>query len=256
MSTGWAMADVLAQAVAWLGVFLIAFLKGAFGGGMAILGIPILSLGMDPVVAGALLAPLFIVMDVVAFRYWKPSTWSRPDAAVLLPALLIGTALGFALVSVTDRRLVTIAIALVTMVFALHWFLARGAAGTEPCSPVKGGLAGLAAGVTSLLAHSGGPPLAMYLLRRGLPKSVYAGTTYLFFVVANLAKVGPWLLLIEPTPAFWQQMLLCVPVIPLGVWAGWRLHGRLDQRQLYRACYAILVVIGLKMLWDGVRGYL
>jgi hypothetical protein len=34
-------------------------------------------------------------------------------------------------------------------------------------------------------------------------------------------------------------MALCVPAVPAGVWAGWRLHERLDQRALYRTCYAI-----------------
>ena len=33
-----------------LGVLLISFMRGAFGGGFAILGIPLLSLGMDPIV--------------------------------------------------------------------------------------------------------------------------------------------------------------------------------------------------------------
>jgi uncharacterized protein len=40
------------------------------------------------------------------------------------------------------------------------------------------------------------------------------------------------------------------------MWLGWRLHGRLDQRQLYRARYGLLVVTALKLLWDGVCGYL
>ena len=44
--------------------------------------------------------------------------------------------------------------------------------------------------------------------------------------------------------------------IPAGVWMGWRLHGALDQRQIYRACYGLLVVTALKLLWDGVSGYL
>jgi uncharacterized protein len=41
----------------------------------------------------------------------------------------------------------------------------------------------------------------------------------------------------------------------VGVWLGWRLHERLDQRQMYSACYALLVVVGLKLLWDGLKGY-
>jgi uncharacterized membrane protein YfcA len=70
-------------AVAFAGVFLICFMKGAFGGGFSIVGIPLLSIVMDPVTAGGLLAPLFVAMDLFALRYWKPSTWSKPDLLVL-----------------------------------------------------------------------------------------------------------------------------------------------------------------------------
>ena len=70
------------------GVFVIAFMKGSFSGGFAISGIPLLALVMDPLTAGALLAPLFVAMVVFALRYWKPATWSKPDLALLLPALL------------------------------------------------------------------------------------------------------------------------------------------------------------------------
>jgi uncharacterized membrane protein YfcA len=51
-------------------------------------------------------------------------------------------------------------------------------------------------------------------------------------------------------------MAACLLAIPSGVWLGWRLHGRLDQRQIYRTCYGLLVVTALKLLWDGVSGYL
>jgi len=36
----------------------------------------------------------------------------------------------------------------------------------------------------------------------------------------------------------------------------WRLHARLDQRQMYRACYGLLLITAMKLLWDGVSGYL
>jgi hypothetical protein len=51
-------------------------------------------------------------------------------------------------------------------------------------------------------------------------------------------------------------MAVCLFAIFPGVWLGWRLQGTLDQRQLYRACYGLLVVTALKLLWDGVSGYL
>ena len=240
--------------VAATAVFAIAFLKGAFGGGFAILGIPLLALVMDPISGGGLLAPLFLVMDVFAFRYWRPSTWSRPDLFLLVPGLLVGSALGFIGMQLADRNLVAIAIALITLGFAAIWFAQGARVTVQPRSRLKGVLAGTASGVTSMIAHSGGPPVAMYLLPLGLPKALYAGTTSMFFCVANLAKVGPWLLLARPGAALWTLIGLCATTVPLGIWVGWRFHQRLDQRQLYGVLYGLLVVVALKLLWDGLRG--
>src|ERR1700732_5629086 len=97
--------------VAFAGVFLICFMKGAFGGGFSIVGIPLLSLVMDPVTAGGLLAPLFIVMDLFALRYWKPSTWAKPDLARLLPGLVTGIGIGYLLFRALDHRAIAIMVA-------------------------------------------------------------------------------------------------------------------------------------------------
>ena len=249
------MPDPSVLLVAAFGVFLIAFMKGAFGGGLAIIGIPVLSLVMDPIAAGALLAPLFVVMDAVALYYWRPKTWSRIDLVWLVPALGLGTAIGFMLMKVVDRHSFAILIALITLVFTGLWFRGGGTIVQKPRSKAKAVIAGTASGITSMVAHSGGPPVAMYLLPLGLPKAVYAGTSSSFFAAGNLMKAAPWLALAKPGMEVWTLMALCLPVIPLGVWAGYALHERLDQKQLYRLCYGLLTVTALKLLWDGLRGY-
>ncbi len=248
--------DVAALAIAELGVFLIAFMKGAFGGGFAIIGIPLLSLAMDPIRAGGLLAPLFIAADIVAFRYWRPATWSKPDLAQLVPALLAGIAVGYWALDGLDHRAIAIVVALVTLGFAALWLGGGGRVVVRPRSTLRAVTAGGASGIATMVAHSGGPPLAIYLLSLGLPKSIYAGTTSIFFTVANAAKAGPWLVLAGVDRSLLILIGLCLPAVPLGVWVGWRLHQRLDQQQLYRGCYALLVVTALKLLWDGVSGYL
>src|SRR3954464_5844870 len=120
------MPELFTLAVALSGVFLIAFMKGAFGGGFAIVGIPLLSLAIDPIAGGALLAPLFIVIDVTALRYWRPNTWSRVDLAMLLPALAVGIGLGDFALRDLDRHAVEIVMGAVTLAFAAIWFLGGG----------------------------------------------------------------------------------------------------------------------------------
>jgi uncharacterized membrane protein YfcA len=170
--------------------------------------------------------------------------------------MIVGIGLGYLLLSVLDGRLVAILMASITLAFAWFWFAGGARVEVRPRSKVKAALAGTASGVTTMIAHSGGPPLAMYLLPLGLEKHVYAGTTSLFFAIGNVIKAGPWLLLAHPTRDAWLLMGICLPFVPLGVWAGYRLHERLDQQQLYRACYALLVVTALKLMWDGVHGFL
>ena len=242
--------------VAFAGVFLICFMKGAFGGGFSIIGIPLLSIVMNPVTAGGLLAPLFIAMDLFALRYWKPSTWSKPDVVLLLPGLLVGIRSGYLLFRFLDHRAIAIVMAVVTLIFVGLWFAGGGEVAIQPRSRPKALAAGLTSGITTMVAHSGGPPLAMYLLPLGLSKEIYAGTTSLFFTIGNATKAIPWLLLVRPTGTVWTLMAICLLAIPAGVWLGWRLHSRLDQRQLYRTCYGLLIVTALKLLWDGVSGYL
>jgi len=248
--------DPVTVLVTLLAVFVIAFAKGAFGGGLATLGIPLLALVMDPLTGGALLAPLFLVMDLVALRYWSPKNWSKPDLAILTPCMIVGIGIGTLLLFVMDGRSMAIAIGAITLVFSAQWFLGGGKMTRRPRSTWGAALAGTGSGVTTMVAHAGGPPLALYLLPLGLPKSVYAGTTSIFFTVGNFVKVIPWLWVTTVPTDVWWLALLAVPTIPLGVWVGWRLHEGLDQRALYRVCYGLLVVTGIKLLWDGISGYL
>jgi uncharacterized protein len=231
---------------------LIAFMKGACGGGFAIVGIPLLSLAMDPIAAGALLASRFVARDLFALRYRRPSTWSKPNLAVLLPGLVVGIGLGFLVLRFANPHFVDIVMAAITLAFTGLWFAGGGEVRAQPRSLVRGAIAATASGITTMVAHSGGPPVAMYLLPLGLSKALYAVTTSLFFTVGSLLKAGPWLLVAQPD---WTLTALCLPACPLGAWLGWRLHEKLDQRQLHRACHALLTVTALKLLWDGLRSY-
>jgi uncharacterized protein len=241
-------------ALAGAGVLLIGLAKGAFGGGFAVIGIPLLALGMDPLQAGALLAPLFVVMDLVALRWYRPTTWSKPDLAVLAPGLALGIGLGAVLVGLVPARIVAGAVALVTLGFAAHFFLRGGRVAPRPRDRRLGFVAGTASGVTTMIAHAGGPPLAFYLLPLGLSKTLYAGTSSILFTFGNLLKLPPWLWAAPPEPATWWLMALCLPLCPLGVWAGVRLHARLDRERLMWWVHALLLVTAIKLGWDALAG--
>jgi uncharacterized protein len=251
-------ADPWFYAVGLLTTFLMAGAKGAFGGGLAIIGIPMLALVTDPISAAIMVAPLVAFMDIFALRAFPPSTWSKLDLLWLSLGLLIGLALGWLFFAMVDKRIVVLVIALVTLGFTLRWFLKDRLSPPPPHGVLPGKAVGLAivSGFTTFIAHAGGPPVAMYLLARNLDKAVYAGTTVAIFMLGNFIKLGPFLLLGMERPGSLAGALALAPVVPFGVWAGKALHDRMDQRKLYVWCYALLAVAGLKLLFDAVRSFL
>lgn len=247
--------DPITIAVTLLAIFLVSFPKGAFGGGLGLLGIPILSFVMDPISAGALLAPMFVVMDMIGLRYWRPSTWSRPDAKVLAPSVVVGIGIGYAVLNRLDHRAIAILIAVITLGFAAHFFASGRQMKVRQRSTPRAITAGTASGVASMVAHSGGPPLAVYVLSLGLSKEAVAGTMSVVFMAGNATKAVPWLLLARPDAHLVTLMAISIPAVVLSVWGGWQLHQRVDQRQLYTWMYALLILTSVKLFADGLTGY-
>ena len=84
--------------------------------------------------------------------------------------------------------------------------------------------------MTTFVAHSGNPPIAFYLLPRGLPKTVYAGTLMAFFTISNTAKLGLYIWLRGHDPA----ILWKVAVLPAGS-AARRVARAISARPYHRA---------------------
>jgi hypothetical protein len=213
---------------------------------------------MSPIEAAIVVAPLVSLMDAFALGRFGPRTWSKPDLLWLLPSLVVGLALGYLFFTRTNPHLVAAAIAAITLAFTADWFL-RGRkvpARQLPVSVPLAFVAGTASGFTTFVAHAGGPPVAMYLLRRGLHKTIYAGTTIAFFTLGNFLKLGPYGYLAYHRPATIWAALALAPAVPLGVWVGRYLHDRLEQSRLFLWCYLLLTFAAAKLLYDALRGFL
>ena len=239
--------------VGWATTLLIAIGKSAFGGGLAILGIPLLAIVAEPLDAAIMIAMLVSLMDLMALQRFGRETWSRPDLVWLLPGLVAGIGVGYLVFVRVDPRIVTLLIGFTTLAFTLHWFL-KGRLAAPGARPVSGPLAlaaGAASGFTTFVAHAGGPPVAMYLLRRGLPKTVLVGTTVVLFTLGNWLKLPPYFALgLKHPEALWGAVALA-PAVPLGIWLGRIAHDRLDQKALFLWCYGLLFVAALKLTFDA-----
>lgn len=250
-------ADPLFYVVGFTTVFIIALGKGAFGGGLATIGVPLLSLVMSPIDAVIIVAPIAVLTDVFAFGNYKLSDASKPDLAWLLPSLLVGIALGYFFFVLIDPGLVSLGIGLIAFVFAVDWFVrmrSKPERVERPLSPPLALISGGIFGFTSFVAHAGGPVMSAYLLYRGLNKTLYVGTSIVIYAIVNILKLFPYLWLGYAKPSVLVHALLLAPVVPIGVWLGARFHQRLDQHRLFFWCYTILLLASAKLLFDAIRG--
>ena len=49
---------------------------------------------------------------------------------------------------------------------------------------------------------------------------------------------------------------LLLPLVPLGVWLGVIIQGKLEDKVFYQISYWSLLAIGMKLLYDGAIGLL
>jgi hypothetical protein len=154
-----------------------------------------------------------------------------------------------------DGRAVAVAIALVTLVFAALWFRGGGRIVQRPRSMPSAVPAGLASGVATMMAHSGGPPLAMYLLPLGLAKEVYAGNDESVLHRGQLRQGGT----LAPAGEADERTVVSHGVMPAS-----RPARRLNGLEIASAAGPVAALSGLlrppshhvgQAVGDGVAGY-
>jgi uncharacterized membrane protein YfcA len=225
--------------------------KGGFGAGIGTLAAPLMSLVIAPTQAAAIMLPILCLMDLFGlWAYWR--RWDRVNLRIIMPGALIGIALGTLTFGMLDDRWIGLAIGALAVAFALDWWLRRGIDRPARAPDAwRGTLWSSVSGWTSFVAHAGGPPLGVYLLPQRMDKTLYVGTTVLYFTFVNYLKILPyaWLGLLSPGNLSTSAAL--IPLAPAGMFLGVWLHGRVKPEPFYRVCYLFVLAAGVKLVADN-----
>ncbi len=244
-------------AVAIPAVLLFGISKGGFGGGLGTAAVPLMALVVSPVQAAAILLPILCVMDLVAL--WKfRGKWIWPELRILLPASLVGILAGTLLFGYMSASTVKLIVGAVAITFTLHFWINKqrsDSADLRYYPRSYGVFGGSVAGFTSFVAHSGGPPISMYLLRRPLNRTDFAATTIVFFAVVNYVKLVPYTWLGQLDTDNLATSAALVILAPVGVLIGAWLHKRVSDRFFFAFVYVLLFAVGLKLVYDGINDF-
>jgi uncharacterized membrane protein YfcA len=231
-------------------ILLIGISKGGFGSGAGIFATPLMALSVPIPQAAAILLPILCVMDVAGLWAYR-GRWRREQMGLLLAGGVAGIVIGTLAFRLLDEAWIRIGLGAMSIAFVAQRALWADVSASPPPSRAKGAFWSTAAGFTSMVAHAGGPPLSVYLLPLRLDKAVMVGTTVVFFAVVNFVKLVPYTALGLFDGRNLATSLALAPLAPVGIFLGVALQRRLPERAFYRACYAILLMVGIKLAWDG-----
>lgn len=249
------LADPWFWAAAVPAVLIVGVSKGGFSGGLGAVGVPILSLVVDPRTAAAVLLPVLCVIDLVGLRaYW--GRWHRINMRILIAAAMIGILVGALTFRYLNADAIRVLIGAISVIFALRTWIGTRQASMEPATPsvARGGFWGAIAGFTSFVSHSGSPPVAVYMLPQKLEKTIYQATSVVFFASINYVKLLPYWLLGQFPETNLAVSAALLPLAIGGVLLGIWLHTRASDRFFYVTMYVFLFGIGVKLLYDGMSG--
>lgn len=233
-------------------LLIVGISKGGLGGGLGVAGVPLLSLAVEPATAAAVLLPLLCCMDLMGLRAYK-GQYHRGNMRILLPAAAVGIGIGVLVFRYLSTPTLRLIIGVVAVGFTLfYWLGGREQRPPRTVSKLRGGFWGTVAGFTSFVAHAGGPPLSVYLLPQRLHKTLFVGTTVVFFTLINYMKLVPYVWLGQLNRQVLMTALVLSPLAFVGIGLGVWLHTRINETLFYRICYIFLAVTGLKLMWDGL----
>jgi uncharacterized membrane protein YfcA len=246
--------DPLFYAAAIPAILLMGISKGGFGSGAGLFATPLMALTLPISQAAAIMLPILIVMDVTGLWAYR-GRYSRENLRLILAGGMLGIALGTLTFRYFSDAWIRVILGAMSIAFVAQRYWVRSAqAKAAPRSAARGLFWSAASGLTSTIAHAGGPPLSIYLLPQRLEKSELVGTTVVFFAAVNFVKLAPywWLGLFDARNLATSAVL--IPLAPVGIWLGVTIMRRLPEAIFYRVCYSILLVVGAKLLWDGIAG--
>jgi uncharacterized protein len=244
-------------------VILTGLSKGGMGAAFGLAAVPILALVISPVRAAGLMLPILLISDVVAMWSYRRN-FSVDLVWHLMPAATFGTLLGWATASYVSDDALRLVVGALAIAFAARIFLLESAharkvaAGTAVGDPLPARKSALGAaiwgtltGYTSFVAHSGGPPFQTYVQPMRLSPPLFAGTAAIFFGMLNMMKVIPYAMLGQFSAENLMTSAVLAPVTIGATYAGVKLVRRIDEGMFYRILTISVLVVGLKLIYDG-----
>jgi len=243
--------DPLFYAAAIPAVILYGLGKGGFTG-FGTLAMPVIALAISPVRGASIMLPILVIQDAVGVVAYRRA-WDRRNLAMLVPGACLGIGLGYLFAARVPDAAVALAVGVVSIWFGLGRLLGdrNGERPAVSPKPALGVFWGSVAGFTSTIANAGAPPFQVFVMPQRLPKDIFVGTGIMFLATMNLLKLPVFFALGQFTRENMMTSLVLFPLAVAATWGGLWLVKKVPAERFYTIIYLLMVLIGVKLIWDG-----
>jgi uncharacterized membrane protein YfcA len=226
-------------------------IRSVFGFGGALVAVPLLALVIPVEVA----APLAVLVSVTVAGLVLVQDWREVhfgSAGRLILSTLVGIPFGLLLLTTVPEPVVKAVLA--SVIISLSAYRLAGRSRSELKDDRLAWLFGFGAGVLGGAYGMNGPPLVAYgTLRRWSPER-FRATLQGYFLPASLVGMAGYSVAGLWVPAVTRYYLSSLPVVLAATVLGRVLNRRLDGRRFLLCIHVGLVVIGVVLLVQSVRG--
>ena len=232
-------------------VLITGISKGGFSGAFGIIAVPLISLTTSPITAAAIMLPILCIMDLFTIqKFWRK--WDIKAVQSSIPAAIVGVVIASLIASWVSEALLKLLVGSVAIGFTLNaWHAKYKQRKSSPLGVAASNFWCALGGFTSFIAHAGGPPISVYLLRLNLDKTAYVASAAFIFTAINYVKIIPYAFLGQFNTAVLWQSFLFIPVAFIGVQLGAWMHYKVDPKLFFKILYIFLFITGVKLIWDG-----
>jgi len=232
--------------LAALVLFLAAFTQSLSGFGLALVSMALLPAIVGIQLATPLVALAAIVIEVVLLLRFRQALDFRLIWRVVL-ASMIGTPAGVLFLRGVDERIALSVLGAVIAGYALYAFF--GLRLPELKNQLWAWLAGLLGGALGGAYNTSGPPVIVYADCSRWPRETFKSNLQGYFIINSLTVLAVHLAGGTVTGQVWTLFWPALPAIALGLWAGLSLDHRLDPLAFRKVVLALLVVMGLRLIF-------
>lgn len=230
--------------------FLIGLAKGGFGGMLGSLATPLLALVMPADQVIGLVLPILMVADLFAVAmHWR--RWQGRLILLLLPGAIVGVTIGTLFITNAPTEALRLALGVIVLTFAVFKLFEKRVMKNLQyvAKNWHGLLAGTVTGFSSALAHTGAPPVSIYLLTQQVAPQVFIGTSVLFFFILNWIKVPYYLYADLFDFARILKIFWVLPVVLAGAFYGRWLSDRFKKETFEKVIIGFLIVAAIMLIF-------